>query len=135
VKIDGELCRVVILWGTLGAVQKFWLFPNCWGNTSRTRWMRAWTCSWICSGGVGIGMVDVTPGTQTIQTLVLMVSWVIKRWIRISSSISLPGSVSMTMVFVLVLERNEVMFCEVVGGGWEGGRGFNFYSVDLCCFD
>ena len=80
-------------------------------------------------------MVDVTPGTQTIQTLVLVVSWVIKRWIRISSSISLPGSVSMTMVFVLVLERNEVMFCEVVGGGWEGGRGFNFYSVDLCCFD
>ena len=81
-------------------------------------------------------MVDVTPGTQTIHTLVLVVSWVIKRWIRISSSISLPGSVSMTMVFVLVLERNEVMFCEVVGGRWEeGGRGFNFYSVDLCCFD
>jgi hypothetical protein len=40
------------------------------------------------------------------------------------------------MVFVLVLERNEVMFCGVVGGGCEDGDWcFNFYSVDLCCFD
>lgn len=51
----------------------------------------------------------MTPGTHTIHTLVLVVSWVIKRWIKISSSISLPGSVSITMVFVAGLERNEVM--------------------------
>ena len=87
-------------------------------------------------------MVDVTPGTQTIHTLVLVVSWVIKRWIRISSSISLPGSVSMTMVFVLVLERNEVMIVVFVGGGWEGGAGVSIFIrliyvalIDLCCFD
>lgn len=57
----------------------------------------------------------MTPGTQTIHTLVLVVSWVIKRWIKISSSISLPGSVSTTMVFVAVLERNEVMIVVLRG--------------------